>query len=249
MNISFVLLFILVQGYILVLPNWNFATSVNDLLPGTGEKSYEYVIDERKEWYVSNDKLKKEIKRDSSGKITLKNTYEMVWSSGSDIYKGEVDFESIESFYGYVDNEAAHPIICPKGSYNPYEIPENHKKNPIADFSSTWITNSKFELKCYYHREEPFLVFYLMNGGSYVLRLKGSTLQEQDMYKFGNDFEEIYDFKLQNRKSRLKSVWSFWENPYPFMALVKKIIICKLLQQNMICILKLTKIFIQIIKN
>ena len=222
MKISFILFLTLFQGYFLVLPNWNFAKSVTDLL-ANGVNSYKYVIDERKCWYISNNKLEKEIKRESNGQITHKNTYDMRWSdSNSDIYTGDLEFESIESFYGYVDGEADHPIICPKGTYNPYEIPENHKKKVITDLSNTWITNSKFELKCYYHREEPFLVFYLMNGGSYVLRLQGSTLHEYDMYKFGSDFEEIYDFKLQNRKFRDKSKWSPWENPYPFMALVKK---------------------------
>jgi hypothetical protein len=61
-----------------------------------------------------------------------------------------------------------------------------------------------------------------MNGESYVLRLKEKTLSLDTKYKFGNDIKEIYDFKLQNRKDRNKDVWSPWNNPYPFMALVKK---------------------------
>ena len=137
MKISFILFLTLFQGYFLVLPNWNFAKSVTDLL-ANGVNSYKYVIDERKGWYISNNKLEKEIKRESNGQITHKNTYDMRWSdSNSDIYTGDLEFESIESFYGYVDGEADHPIICPKGSYNPYEIPENHKMKVIADFSKT----------------------------------------------------------------------------------------------------------------
>ena len=116
MKISLVLFFVLFQSYFLVLPNWNFATSVTDLL---GEQqSIKYIIDERTHWYAASDKLVKEIKKDSSGKITHKNTYTMYWTvctQNCDIYTGEVELESIESFYGYVDKETFHPIICPKG--------------------------------------------------------------------------------------------------------------------------------------
>ena len=155
----------------------------------------------------------------------MKNTYTQFWHNCKDncnIFYGEVDFESVESFYGYVDGEANHPIVCPKGSYNPIEI-EFNIKYPISDYSNTWITNSKYELKCYYHREEPFLVFYLMNGESYVLRLYKSNFQRDDnKFKFGDDIKEIYDFKLQNREYRDKNKGSHYNNPYPFMALVKK---------------------------
>ena len=224
MKVSFVLLVILLQNYYSVLPDWNFATSVTDLL-NNNEQKHKYTIDERINWYKSTNKLEKEIKRESNGQITMKNTYTQFWSDCSqncDIFYGEVEFESIESFYGWVDGEASHPIICPKGTYNPYEVPENNQIKRIPDFSNTWITNSKYELKCYYHREDPFLVFYLMNGESYVLRLNKSTLYEFSRYKFGDEFEEIYDFKLQNREYRDKNLHSYYNNPYPFMALVKK---------------------------
>ena len=224
MKVSFVLLAILLQNYYSVLPDWNFATSVTDLL-NNNEQKHKYTIDERINWYKSTNKLEKEIKRESNGQITMKNTYTQFWSDCSqncDIFYGEVEFESIESFYGWVDGEASHPIICPKGTYNPYEVPKNHQIRRIPDFSNTWITNSKYELKCYYHREDPFLVFYLMNGESYVLRLNKSTLYEFSRYKFGDEFEEIYDFKLQNREYRDKNLHSYYNNPYPFMALVKK---------------------------
>ena len=224
MKVSFVLLAILLQNYYSVLPDWNFATSVTDLL-NNNEQKHKYTIDERINWYKSTNKLEKEIKRESNGQITMKNTYTQFWadcSQNCDIFYGEVEFESIESFYGWVDGEASHPIICPKGTYNPYEVPENNQIKRIPDFSNTWITNSKYELKCYYHREDPFLVFYLMNGESYVLRLNKSTLYEFSRYKFGDEFEEIYDFKLQNREYRDKNLYSHYNNPYPFMALVKK---------------------------
>ena len=78
-------------------------------------------------------------------------------------------------------------------------------------------------MKCYYHREEPFLVFYLMNGENYILRLKSSTLSLETKYKFTDDIKEMYDFKIMNRDVRKgKTGSTTWDNPYPFMALVKK---------------------------
>ena len=223
MKMLFVLFAILFQSYFSVLPTWNFLTSVNDLLPGTGAQSKTYPIDERYGWYKSNDKLTKTISRDNSGKITHKNNYNIEWDDGGGcIYCGEIEQESMESFYGYVDGETSHSIYCPKSSNNPYELTGNNQNREISSFSSSWITNPKYELKCYYHREEPFLVFYLMNGRNYVLRLKGSTLIKDTKYQFGTDIEEIYDFKLQNREYRDKSKGSYWNNPYPFIALVKK---------------------------
>jgi hypothetical protein len=61
-----------------------------------------------------------------------------------------------------------------------------------------------------------------MNGENYVLRLSGSTLSLDTKFKFGSDVKEIYDFKLQNREHRIGKGESWVNNPYPFMALVKK---------------------------
>ena len=79
-------------------------------------------------------------------------------TSGIQIFQGIVDFESIESFFGHSDKENDNPLICPKGVYNPYEVKDSNL-NEIEKYSSDWIKNPKYELKCYYHREEPFLVF------------------------------------------------------------------------------------------
>ena len=55
MKMSSVLLLILFPSYFLVLPNWNFLTSVNDLLKEKNIKTY--TIDERIYWYIATDKL------------------------------------------------------------------------------------------------------------------------------------------------------------------------------------------------
>ena len=222
MKISFMLLFILIETYLSVVPNWDYTTSVTNLL---SSGSITYTIDERTFWYEADDKLEKTITKDTNGVITLKNTLTLKkdnkHGSGQFFY-GEVPFESIESFYSYVDDETSKPIVCPRGSYNPFEVISTTSLQEMTQFSNEWIKNSKFDLKCYYHRHEPFMVFYLMNKESYVLRLKNSVLSLETKFKFGDDIEEIYDFKLQNRERRTGKGDSWINNPYPFMALVKR---------------------------
>ena len=88
-----------------------------------------------------------------------------------------------------------------------------------------------------------------MNGAAYVLRLEGSTLKEYDMYRFGDDFDEIYDFKLQNREFRFPQETQKWINPYPFMALVKKDNYLQIVSTKYDMCILLTKILNRIIKN
>ena len=202
-------------------PNWDFTKSADDLL-NNEEGSANYKIDDRSYWYEASDTLTKYITKNEN-ELTFRNKYELFDKERTSTkFSGNVEFESIESFYSYVDGETDKPIICPRGSYNPYEVIDTNTIEEISKYSTDWIKNSNFDLKCYYHREEPFLVFYLMNGENYVLRLSKSVLKKEDKFKFGDDVEEIYDFKLQNRENRKGKGDSWVENPYPFMALVKK---------------------------
>ena len=161
MKVSLVLLFVLIETYFSVVPNWDFTTSVSDLLT---TNSITYTIDDRSWWYDATDKLTKTITK-NNGVITLKNKFiiKEAKDGGAEKFSGEVPFESIESFYLNVDGETTYPIVCPRGSYNPFEVRSNTNLQEIGQYKSDWIKNSKFDLKCYYHREEPFLVFYLMN--------------------------------------------------------------------------------------
>ena len=200
MKVLFILLFVLLRTYLSVVPNWDFTTSVTDLL---SSDSVTYTIDERSWWYDATDKLEKTIKKEN-GKIIFENkfTFKEAKDNGATKFYAQVPFESIESFYLNVDSETSNPIVCPRGSYNPFEVKGYTNLQEIGHYNNDWIKNSKFDLKCYYHREEPFLVFYLMNEESYVLRLKGSTLSFYSKFKFGDDVKEIFDFKLQNRENR-----------------------------------------------
>ena len=95
---------------------------------------------------------------------------------------------------------------------------------------SDWIKNEKYDLKCFYHRSGYFLVYYLMNRENYLLELYGSEtskFQSVEKVKFDSTVEEMYDFKLKNRETKLdgqRNADSDTENggTYPFMALVKR---------------------------
>ena len=155
MKISFTLILILIEAYLSSVPNWDYTTSVTNLL-SSGSKTY--IIDERKFWYEADDKLEKTIKKEN-GVITLTNTLTLTKDkdhSYTHIFYGEVPFESIESFYSYTDDENSKAIVCPRGAYNPFEVISTTKLQEIAHYDTDWIKNSKFDLKCYYHRHEPF---------------------------------------------------------------------------------------------
>ena len=224
MKMSFSFFLILIENTFSAIPIWDFNISVQDLL-NNDDKKHEYIIDERNHWYTSSNRLKKLIQK-IGNEIKYKNTYTMCtkkeWCDENEIYNGEVIFESVESFYNYIDNENSKPLICPKGRYNPYEVYDS-KIHEIGQYNDSWIKNTKFELKCFYHREGPFLVFYLMNGENYVLQLYNSAFYKKNKYKLGDDIKEMYDFKLMNRQKRKGETTSEgWTNPFPFMALVKK---------------------------
>ena len=151
MKVTLVLLLILIETYFSVVPNWDFTTSVTDLLTSNSKT---YTIDDRSGWYDATDKLTKTITK-NNGVITLKNELYIRESkdNGAGKFSGEVPFESIESFYLNVDGETTYPIVCPRGSYNPFEIRGYSNLQEIGQYKNDWIKNSKFDLKCYYHRE------------------------------------------------------------------------------------------------
>ena len=198
-----------------VLPTWNGRTSPFDLL---GEKNeIDYIIDRRNYWYGSSDNLTKTIKK-VNGKITFENRFQMF----NEHWNGEkcnsvVEFESMESIYGDTRSKTHAPIVCPKGHYNPIIINTDKTLTELPLFSSDWEKNEKYDLKCFFHRSQGgvFLVYYLMNGNNYLLELKGTTFNEGSKYCM--NFEEIFDFKLLNRKNFEVAE----SNPYSFIGLVK----------------------------
>ena len=83
------------------------------------------------------------------------------------VYKGEVDFDKIESFHRFDSDN----IICPDGKYNPTYFYKGNSEN--GEYSSLKTSdlpefndNEDWELKCATHEQGYFIVFYLMNGKS-----------------------------------------------------------------------------------
>ena len=210
------ILFTLIIDAYSVLPTWNIRTSPIDLLDG--KTSYTYVIDQRNWWYDASDNFTKTIKN-TGGKITHENTfvmYDLHWANVK--FRNTVQFEAIESFYANTNSNTDVPLVCPRGNYNPLKITSSSTITELSNGQSNWKKTDKFDLKCYYHRSNggQFLVYYLMNDNNFLLELKSSNFET--VSKFSIDVDEIYDFKLINKKTFEGAE----TGPYPFMALVKK---------------------------
>jgi hypothetical protein len=65
----------------------------------------------------------------------------------------EVKFEQVESYY-YLFGKY---IVCPKGSYHPYDFTNKEEIKPDEKF-----IGENWDLRCYKHSSGFFLVFYLM---------------------------------------------------------------------------------------
>ena len=216
MKILFYIFISSIIGIYSVLPTWNGRTSPIDLL--NGETEFTYKIDNRNYWYGSSDILEKTIKI-NNGVITHENRfkiYDQDWQNQK--CDKIVEFESIESFYGDTRSTTHVPLVCPKGHYNPYKINTDGTLEELSNGISNWQVNEKYDLKCFFHRSQGgvFLTYYLMNGNNYLLKLESTTFSDATKYRM--DFEEIFDFKLLNRKDFDDAE----TNPYPFIGLVKK---------------------------
>ena len=199
-----------------IIPTWNLQTSVIDLLDG--EDSFSYTIDNRNNFYESSDLLSKTIKWEN-GKIIHENTFKMYdlgWSNEK--FSNKVEFEAIDGIYSDTHDKTEIPLVCPRGNYFPFKITSKSEMRELEHGDPEWIKNEKFELKCYFHRGNGghFLVFYLMNGKNYLLELLSTNFRDANEYYF--DVDEIYDFKLLNKKDFDCND----TNPYPFIGLVKK---------------------------
>ena len=120
----------------------------------------------------------------------------------------EVKFEQVESYY-YLYNSKY--IICPQGSFHPYDFTNGVELKPDENFSG-----ENWDLKCYFHGagleggggdlNSPgagfFMLFYLMNGN----KASYNTDFNNDRYNFnweaskqnnGAIGDELYDFRLE----------------------------------------------------
>ena len=109
MSTTYILIFVLIRNIFGEIPVFDFSKSTEDLLAKSNP--YTYTIDERDGWYNSADRLKKTIKKDGNT-ITHQNYFNMYKAKfdGDKEYDGNVEWESVESFYLDIDNKANTPF-------------------------------------------------------------------------------------------------------------------------------------------
>ena len=178
-----------------LIPEWDLSKAGEDLL-GTSDK-VTYTICHR-ELYGVKLLMEKVITRNSSsGEITTEN-YVTIGDK-----RKKVKFEQVESFYDIFGKY----IICPKGSYHPYDFTNEEDFKPKeVDVGDNW------DLNCYKHiNAEYLLVFYLMNGSHKNIHL--TYTGNIDWYAgISLSNIEIYDYLLKSTKTN---------NIYQMMGLLK----------------------------
>ena len=185
---------------ILIIPEWNISTAGNDLLGSSTEQ--EIVVNYRDLFGVELKMIKK-FNKDSTGKITYDNYVEV---SGT---KKKVDFEHVESFY----NKLNMYIICPRGSYHPYNF--NAERYLIPD----GFQGENWNLTCFLHEVDNhyfLLVFYHMNGNNVNAYLTntnyGIAWSNAPTIAYEKKYE-LYDYRF--------NVQSEPDNLYKMMAFLK----------------------------
>ena len=173
-----------------VVPNWDIPSSSIDLMPSSTSCQYRIA-------YKNMFNLKAELKK----KITISGN-KIEHSNLLYINDGTtgipVDFENIESVYR-LDKINYAKIICPKGSYHPYDA-----DNRVYKIPSGFSSSEKWDLKCYFHHTGHFIVFYLYNGYkcSYVIDLEHCNNAfnwiGDSQYSHSKVINSLYDYKLQD---------------------------------------------------
>ena len=168
-----------------VVPEWDLSKAGHDILGLDTEKTIE--INHRYLYNVEMIMKKKLTKTEEGIKVT-----NLLKIAGEE---KEVKFEQVESYYNLFNKY----IVCPKGSYHPYDFTNKEEIKPDEKF-----IGENWDLRCYKHSSGFFLVFYLMNGNNnmnmYLTNMKepnwyGGASIEQDNYK------ETYDFLLKNKNA------------------------------------------------
>ena len=155
------------------IPNWDInGISVELFSSSSLQTTYNY------ELYNQNGfVLTKKITKNEDGALSSKNylTYNSVTK--------EVSFECIESTFN--NQLASEVLICPKGSFHPYEFYYDYYIKPF-DSEGNW------ELSCYKHDTGYFLVVYAHNGNTTFYYVKGNNRN----YKKLDSFSELYAYIL-----------------------------------------------------
>ena len=139
------------------IPNWNIDNlSVELYSPSSSQSTYNYIL------YNSDGfVLTKIITRNADGTLTVKN--ELTYNSVTKV----VEFDGIQNIY--YNELASEVLICPKGSFHPYEFYYDYYIKPF-DYEGNW------ELNCLKHDTGYFLVFYIHNGNNGLYYVEGNII-------------------------------------------------------------------------
>ena len=179
---SFILIILLLSFSLEIIPNWNLSSSAVALLTSSGSITYTLVD---RDMYSMKVKLTKTITK--SGDTINQENYLSIGEGTA----FAVDFENIESFY----NLNGIYIICPKGKYHPYDA-TNKKYFSPKDVG--FEEKGDWDLKCYWHKTNYFLAFYLMNEDKHFYASKSQDTSLAFSWKTVSFTNNLFDFKLEN---------------------------------------------------
>ena len=161
------------------IPNWNIDNlSVELYSPSSSQSTYNYIL------YNSDGfVLTKIITRNADGTLTVKN--ELTYNSVTKV----VEFDGIQNIY-YNELRSA-VLICPKGSFHPYEFYYDYYIKPF-DYEGNW------ELNCLKHGTGYFLVFYIHNGNNGLYYVEGNNRN----FKRSTSFDELYGYQFYEKDNK-----------------------------------------------
>ena len=150
-----IITFLILNFVFTSVPVWDFNSLSIDLLGS--ETSYDYII-YNKAYDSIKATLTKKIKKNENG-ITIENILTILTVNNSESIN--VPFDDIDSHY---HNKLGRSIIiCPKGSFHPYDFINREYIKPKG-----FNKEADWDLRCYEHYTGYFLFFYLNNPSKNV---------------------------------------------------------------------------------
>ena len=165
-----------------IVQNWNFDNAAIDLLSESSSFSIEVLEETTLNLYVKFYKYF----ANENGAVVYRKYLTMIYD-GAQIFEGEVDYDGIESYHHFENDN----IICPKGKYHPIY----YYDGTFSSFNPpSFVDNGDWELKCIINENGYFMIFYLMNGNSnfYYKKAWESDWSKMELH------QEIYGVKLSS---------------------------------------------------
>ena len=190
-----------------VIPVWDLDSQSINLL--SSKSFYEYII-----YNYSGVILMKNFTKNDNN-ITYKNL--LIINKLN--LKREVGFDDIESYY--YNKLGSEILICPKGKFHPYDV-MNDEYIIVNDYEEGW------DLRCFYHQTDHFLIFYLNRNKSSLYFVTGNNrnIKQARFYYY------YFDFKFPEYQNHGKN----YEYKFPSIILsnnnISLIGICLFLNEN-----------------